>query len=84
MEMPRVKLGTSSSMEVSKLGFGCLSLTGLYDSPISDELGISIIKEAFENGITFFDTSDMYGPLTNEILLGKVRNPVVKIIIDRI
>ncbi|GMY20952.1 probable aldo-keto reductase 1 isoform X2, partial [Fagus crenata] len=57
--------------KVSKLGFGCMSLTGAYNSPLSDEDGISVIKHAFSKGITFFDTSDVYGPHTNEILLGK-------------
>lgn len=49
-----------------------MGLTGVYNAPISDEAGISIIKHAFNSGITFFDTSDVYGPHTNEILLGKV------------
>lgn len=69
-QIPKVKLG-SQGLEVSKLGFGCMGLTGLYNAPVSDEVGIAIIKEAFDNGITFFDTSDMYGPHANEILLGK-------------
>ncbi|XP_078179735.1 putative aldo-keto reductase 1 isoform X1 [Carex rostrata] len=70
MTIPRVKLGTQG-LEVSKLGFGCMGLTGVYNLPVSDDVGISIIKHAFDNGITFFDTSDAYGPQTNEILLGK-------------
>ncbi|CAL9166708.1 unnamed protein product [Musa hybrid cultivar] len=68
--IPRVKLG-AQGLEVSKLGFGCMGLTGGYNAPVSDEAGVSIIKHAFNNGITFFDTSDVYGPHTNEILLGK-------------
>ncbi|XP_059440243.1 probable aldo-keto reductase 1 [Corylus avellana] len=70
VQIPRVKLGTQG-LEVSKLGFGCMGLTGAYNSPLSDEDGISVIKYAFSKGITFFDTSDVYGPHTNEILLGK-------------
>ena len=50
-----------------------MSLSGGYNSPVSEEDGISIIKHAFNKGITFFDTADKYGPYTNEILLGKVR-----------
>lgn len=50
-----------------------MSLSGAYDSPLSDEDGITIVKHAFDSGITFFDTSDVYGPLTNEILIGKVK-----------
>ncbi|TYI57614.1 hypothetical protein E1A91_D11G294400v1 [Gossypium mustelinum] len=70
IQIPRVKLGTQG-LEVSKLGFGCMGLTGGYSSPVSEEVGISIIKHAFHRGITFFDTSDIYGSKTNEILVGK-------------
>ncbi|KAK8329008.1 hypothetical protein V6Z11_A11G289700 [Gossypium hirsutum] len=70
VEIPRVKLG-SQGLEVSKLGFGCMGLSGNYNDPVPDEVGISIIKHAFARGITFFDTSDIYGPQTNEILVGK-------------
>ncbi|XP_002512220.2 probable aldo-keto reductase 1 [Ricinus communis] len=69
-QIPRTKLG-SQGLEVSKLGFGCMGLTGVYNSPLSDEDGISILRHAFDKGITFFDTSDVYGPHTNEILVGK-------------
>lgn len=68
--IPTVKLG-SQGLQVSKLGFGCMSLSGVYNSPVSEEDGITIIKHAFNNGITFFDTSDVYGARTNEILIGK-------------
>ncbi|XP_023537109.1 probable aldo-keto reductase 1 isoform X6 [Cucurbita pepo subsp. pepo] len=70
VQIPRVQLG-SQGLEVSKLGFGCLGLTGIYNSSLSDEDGISILKEAFNKGITFFDTADSYGPHSNEILIGK-------------
>lgn len=70
IQIPRVKLGTQG-LEVSKLGFGCMGLTGAYNDPVSDDVGISIIKHAFDRGVTFFDTSDVYGPKTNEILVGK-------------
>ncbi|KAM0951829.1 putative perakine reductase [Dioscorea sansibarensis] len=66
----RVNLGTQG-LEVSKLGFGCMTLSGGYNSPLSEEEGKAIIKHAFNQGITFFDTSDIYGPHTNEILIGK-------------
>ncbi|TYH60046.1 hypothetical protein ES332_D08G265400v1 [Gossypium tomentosum] len=61
VQIPRVKLGTQG-LEVSKLGFGCM-----------DDVGIMIIKHAFEEGITFFDTTDLYGHKTNEILVEKVQ-----------
>ncbi|TVU31107.1 hypothetical protein EJB05_22778, partial [Eragrostis curvula] len=72
-EIPRVKLGTQG-LEVSKLGFGCMGLSGIYNAPVPEEAGIAIIKHAFEAGITFFDTADVYGPHTNEVLLGKALN----------
>ncbi|KAK4261455.1 hypothetical protein QN277_004448 [Acacia crassicarpa] len=69
--MPRVKLG-SQGFEVSKLGFGCMGLSGAYNEPVPDEVGISVIKHAFAQGITFFDTSNVYGANhANEILVGK-------------
>eukprot|EP00257_Ricinus_communis_P001713 XP_002512217.2 probable aldo-keto reductase 1 [Ricinus communis] len=68
--VPRVKLG-NQGFEVSKLGFGCMGLTGTYSTPVPEEVGISIIQEAFKRGITFLDTADVYGPHTNEVLVGK-------------
>ncbi|KAL4637482.1 hypothetical protein ACB092_03G080400 [Castanea dentata] len=70
VQIPRVKLGTHG-FEVSKLGFGCMGLSGGYNDPAPEEVGISIIKHAFSQGITFFDTSDIYGPHANEVLVGK-------------
>lgn len=50
-----------------------MGLTGAYNEPLSDEVGISVIKHAFTKGITFFDTADVYGANhANEILVGKV------------
>ncbi|CAL9134141.1 unnamed protein product [Musa textilis] len=69
-EVPRVKLG-SKKLEVSRLGLGCFQLTGLFKAPLSDEEGIAVIKQAFDRGITFFDTADRYGPHKTEILIGK-------------
>nr|AAT08681.1 aldo/keto reductase [Hyacinthus orientalis] len=68
--IPTVKFGTQG-LQVSKLGFGCMGLTGVYNSPIHEEDAISLILYAFSHGISFFDTSDAYGPLKNEVLLGK-------------
>lgn len=48
-----------------------MGLTGVYNTAVSEEDGISIINHAFTKGITFFDTSDIYGPHTNELLVGK-------------
>ncbi|KAK7285123.1 hypothetical protein RJT34_19883 [Clitoria ternatea] len=72
VHIPQVKLGTQG-FEVSKLGFGCMNLSGAYNKAIPQEEGISIIKHAFSKGITFFDTSDIYGENhANEHLVGKV------------
>ncbi|XP_038710204.1 perakine reductase-like [Tripterygium wilfordii] len=69
--VPKVKLG-NQGLQVSKLGFGCMGLTGIYNDPVPDEVGISVIKHAFDKGITHFDTSDIYGANhANEILVGK-------------
>ncbi|KAK6915427.1 NADP-dependent oxidoreductase domain [Dillenia turbinata] len=70
-QIPRVKLG-NQGFEVSKLGFGCMSLSGNYSSPLPEEDGIAVIKHAFGRGITLFDTSNFYGGNgANEILIGK-------------
>ncbi|XP_050223502.1 perakine reductase-like [Mercurialis annua] len=68
--IPRVKLG-NQGLEVSKLGFGCMGLSGMYNGPVSEEVCNAMIKEAFDRGVTFFDTADVYGPRTNEVLVGK-------------
>ncbi|KAF5956079.1 hypothetical protein HYC85_008935 [Camellia sinensis] len=58
--------------QVSKLGYGCMGLTSMYNSLVPEEDGIAIIKYAFSKGITFIDTSDIYGAdNANEILVGK-------------
>ncbi|XP_039140637.1 probable aldo-keto reductase 1 isoform X2 [Dioscorea cayenensis subsp. rotundata] len=67
LQMPRVKLGTQG-LEVSKLGFGCMTLSERYNKPLPEEEGIAFLKYVFNQGITFFDTADVYGPYTNEIL----------------
>lgn len=54
------------------MGFGCMGLTGVYNSPLPEEEGIALIVDAFNEGITFFDTADAYGNHTNEVLVGKV------------
>ncbi|XP_052119285.1 probable aldo-keto reductase 1 isoform X1 [Arachis duranensis] len=71
VSIPRVNLG-SQGLQVSKLGFGCMGLTGAYNDPLPEEEAISVIKHAFSKGITFFDTADIYGSNhANELLLAK-------------
>ncbi|CAL5194623.1 unnamed protein product [Lathyrus oleraceus] len=70
IHIPRVKLG-SQGLEVSKLGYGCMGLTGVYNDAVSEDVAISLIKHCFNKGITFFDTSDVYAAHVNEVLVGK-------------
>lgn len=71
IQVPKVKLGTQG-FEVSTLGFGCLGLSGVLNAPLSHEAGCSLIIDAFQKGITYFDTADIYGQnRDNEILIGK-------------
>ncbi|KAJ4716553.1 NAD(P)-linked oxidoreductase superfamily protein [Melia azedarach] len=68
MTVKRIKLG-SQGLEVSAQGLGCLHMS--YGPPQPESEMIDLIHHAINSGITFFDTADVYGPQTNEILLGK-------------
>ncbi|XP_077228008.1 putative aldo-keto reductase 2 [Tasmannia lanceolata] len=68
--MERIKLG-SQGLEVSKQGLGCMGMSSSYGPPKPEEAMIHLIRHAVQTGVTFLDTSDFYGPFTNEILLGK-------------
>jgi aryl-alcohol dehydrogenase-like predicted oxidoreductase len=63
-------LGTAAPLEVSALGLGCMGMSEFYGSPDEGE-GIATIQRALDLGVTFLDTADMYGPFTNEQLVGK-------------
>ncbi|UHQ21144.1 aldo/keto reductase [Lysobacter sp. KIS68-7] len=67
------KLG---GLEVSELGFGCMSITANYGPPADRAQGIRVIRDAFERGVTFFDTAEVYGPYINEELVGEALAPV--------
>ncbi|KAI3470094.1 hypothetical protein Pfo_026757 [Paulownia fortunei] len=71
--VPRMKLG-SQGLEVSAQGLGCMSMSAFYGPPKPKPDMINLIHHAINSGITFLDTSDVYGPHTNEILLGKALN----------
>jgi aryl-alcohol dehydrogenase-like predicted oxidoreductase len=72
--MQKRKLG-NSSLEVSALGLGCMRMS-FGDSPVGDRQEmISFLHAAVERGITFFDTAEVYGPFTNEELLGEALAP---------
>ena len=68
----RIKLG-SQGLEVSAQGLGCMAMSYLYGPPEPEPDMIALIHHAINSGITLLDTSDIYGPYTNEILVGKVR-----------
>ncbi|PHT29869.1 putative aldo-keto reductase 2 [Capsicum baccatum] len=70
LSIPRIKLG-SQGLEVSRLGLGCMSMSGNYGPPKPEPEMIKLIRHAIDTGVTFLDTSDVYGPLINEILIGK-------------
>jgi aryl-alcohol dehydrogenase-like predicted oxidoreductase len=63
-------LGTSSPLTVSALGLGCMGMSEFYGTP-DEASGIATILRALDLGVTFLDTADMYGPFTNEQLVGK-------------
>ncbi|XLR63280.1 hypothetical protein S83_013952, partial [Arachis hypogaea] len=66
----RMKLG-SQGLEVSQQGLGCMGMSAFYGPPKPEPDMIALIHHAVQSGVTFLDTSDVYGPHTNEILLGK-------------
>jgi pyridoxine 4-dehydrogenase len=73
--MQQRKLG-KSSLEVSALGFGCMGLSFGYGPALERRAAISLIRAAFDRGVTFFDTAEAYGPFTNEELVGEALAPV--------
>ena len=62
--------------EVSAIGFGCMGLNFGYANAVSEAEGIRLIRAAVERGVTFFDTAEVYGPFTNEEMVGKALAPV--------
>ena len=69
MAIETIALGTQG-LTVSRQGLGCMGMSDFY-GPTDDAESIATIHRALELGVTFFDTSDMYGPYTNEVLVGK-------------
>ena len=68
--MQKRKLG-KSNLKVSALGLGCMGLSFGFGPPVDKKDGISLIRAAVERGVTFFDTAEIYGPYTNEELVGE-------------
>src|SRR3954463_12672975 len=73
--MEKRQLGRSG-LEVSAIGYGCMGLSFAYGSPVSREDGIALLRAAVERGVTFFDTAEVYGPFTNEELVGEALAPL--------
>jgi len=73
--MQNRKLG-KSNLEVSALGLGCMGMSFSYGPPKDKSEMIALIRTAVDRGITFFDTAEVYGPFTNEELLGEALAPV--------
>src|SRR4249920_393434 len=75
--MQKRKLG-KSNLEVSALGLGCMGMSFGYGPAADKQEMISLIRTAVERGVTFFDTAEVYGPFTNEELVGEALAPVRK------
>ena len=72
--MQKRKLG-NSSLEVSAIGLGCMGMSFSYGPTADKQEMISLIRSAVERGVTFFDTAEVYGPFTNEELVGEALAP---------
>src|SRR6202162_3659695 len=73
--MQKRKLG-KSNLEVSAIGFGCMGLNFSYGHALSKEESITLVRQAVERGVAFFDTAEVYGPFTNEEIVGEALKPV--------
>jgi aryl-alcohol dehydrogenase-like predicted oxidoreductase len=73
--MQKRKLG-NGNLEVSDLGLGCMGMTFSYGPAGDKQEMISLLRAAVERGVTFFDTAEVYGPFTNEELVGEALSPV--------
>jgi aryl-alcohol dehydrogenase-like predicted oxidoreductase len=72
--MQKRKLG-NSKLEVSAIGLGCMGMSFGYGPPMDKQEAIALIRTAVERGVTFFDTAEVYGPYTNEVLVGEALGP---------
>ena len=63
-------------LEVSAIGLGCMGISQSYGSPLSRQDGVRLIRDAVERGVTFFDTAEVYGPFTNEEVVGEALRPL--------
>src|SRR4029078_3435566 len=73
--MHKRKLG-NSGLEVSAIGFGCMGLNIMYGHALANQESVALIRAAVERGVTFFDTAEVYGPFSNEEIVGEALGPV--------
>ncbi|PYU53554.1 MAG: aldo/keto reductase [Acidobacteria bacterium] len=73
--MKKRKLG-KSNLEIPAIGLGCMGMSFGYGPAVDKQEGISLIRAAVERGVTFFDTAEVYGPYTNEELVGEALAPL--------
>jgi aryl-alcohol dehydrogenase-like predicted oxidoreductase len=73
--MQKRKLG-NSNLEVSAIGLGCMGMSASYGPPKDKQEMITLLRTAVERGVTFFDTAEVYGPYTNEELVGEALSPI--------
>ena len=66
----------NSGLEVSAIGFGCMGLNFAYGQPMAKADAIALLRQAYDRGVTFFDTAEAYGPFTNEEIVGEALAPV--------
>jgi aryl-alcohol dehydrogenase-like predicted oxidoreductase len=66
----------NSNLEVSALGFGCMGLNFAYGAALDRHSAVTLIRAAFDRGVTFFDTAEAYGPFTNEEIVGEALAPI--------
>src|SRR5262249_29885884 len=74
MTMQKRRLG-KSNLEVSAIGLGCMGMSSGYGPPKDKPEMVSLIRKAVDLGVTFFDTAEVYGPFTNEELVGEALVP---------
>ena len=73
--MQKRKLG-NSGLEVSAIGLGCMGMSQSYGAPMATPDAVKLIRAAFERGVTFFDTAEVYGPYKNEEVVGEALEPI--------
>jgi len=71
----KMKTRNLGTLEVAEMGFGCMSISANYGPPADRNQGINVIRAAHDKGVTFFDTAEVYGPFTNEDLVGEALTP---------